>query len=383
MPHVVHVFTVPDSLVFLRGQVDFMKRRGYTISVVTSPGPDLDAFGARESVGAFSVEMPRRISPAADLRGVARLAALFRRLEPDIVHGHTPKGGLLAMLAARAAGVRARVYHMRGLPMETQRGAKRLLLAATERVSCANAKRVLCVSRSLRREALEAKLVAPEKVRVLASGSGNGVDAAGRFNPARVDHEQRRSTRLSLGIPENALVVGFVGRLVRDKGIGELAAAWRSLRDRFAAAHLLLVGRFEERDPVPDAVMSALERDPRVHLSGFRADTPLLYAAMDVVALPTYREGFPNVPLEAAAMSLPVVGTRATGCVDSIVDGVTGALVDVRDAEGLAAALTRYLASEELRRSHGAAGRARALREFAPERLWSELDEFYREVLAG
>jgi glycosyltransferase involved in cell wall biosynthesis len=382
MPHVVHVFTVPDSLVFLAGQVAFMRARGFEISIVTSPGAALDAFGESEKVRTYGLEMPRRITPLGDLAAVARLTKLLRRLRPDLVHGHTPKGGLLAMLAARAAGVGPRIYHMRGLPMQTQRGAKRALLATTERVSCSLAKGVLCVSPSLREEALRARLVSANKIQVLASGSGNGVDCEGRFDPARLPPDTRSAVRRELGIPEDALVLGFVGRLVRDKGVCELAEAWSQLRARFREAHLLVVGKFEDRDPVPEEARAALTGDPRVHVIGFRADTPPLYAAMDVVTLPTHREGFPNVPLEAASMGLPVVGTRATGCVDAVADGETGALVPVADANVLAHALERYLGSEELRRQHGRAGRSRVLRDFRPERIWTALEGVYRELLA-
>ena len=381
MRRVVHVLTVPESLVFLRGQVAFMRERGWDMTVVTSPGAALDAFGARHGVPVHGIEMPRRMSPVEDARSLARLTALLRRLRPDLVHSHTPKGGLLGTIAATMAGVRARIYHMRGLPLMTAAGAQRKILTATERTSCTLATRVLAVSHSLRDYAVEAKLCPASKIQVLGSGSGNGVDCEGRFAPERVPADAGARFREGLGIASAAPVIGFLGRLVRDKGILELAEAWERIRTDLRDAHLVLGGVFEERDAIPRETRERLERDPRVHVMGFVDDTPKFYAGIDVLALPTYREGFPNVPLEAASMRVPVVATRVTGCVDAVVDGTTGTLVPARDGGSLAEALATYLREPQLRQQHGLAARERVLREFRSERLWAALAEVYEELV--
>lgn len=382
MRRLLHVTTVPMSLVFLRGQVGYMRARGFEVSAVSSPGAELGAFAEREGVPVTAVEMPRHVTPVRDACAVARLWRLMRELRPDLVHAHTPKGGLLGMIAATLAGVPVRVYHMRGLPMMTAVGLRRRLLSVTERVACRLAHRVLCVSHSVREVAIAEGLCAPEKISVLLGGSGNGVDAAGRFDPACLPPDACAVTRRRFGIPGDAVVVGFVGRLVRDKGILELAAAWRGLRARHPDARLLLVGPFEPQDPVPPDVEAALRADPRVHLAGMDWDTPPLYAAMDVVVLPTYREGFPNVPLEAAAMALPVVATRIPGCADAVADGLTGTLVPPRDAAALEAAIETYLVDAEARRKHGGSGRERVLREFRQEAIWEALHGEYERLLA-
>jgi lipopolysaccharide/colanic/teichoic acid biosynthesis glycosyltransferase len=249
----------------------------------------------------------------------------------------------------------------------------------TEWLSCALAHRVFAVSHSMRRVALDEGLCGAEKIAVLAGGSGNGVDATRRFvpQPAHV----RREARARLGIPEAALVIGFVGRIVRDKGVVELAVAWNALRDADPRLRLLLVGRFDTEDAIPGHVLDALRADPRVHLAGVDPETPPLYAAMDVVALPTYREGFPNVALEAAAMELPIVATSVTGCVDAVVDGTTGILVPTGDAAALERALRRYLVDPALCRSHGAAARARVLASFRRETIWNALAAEYVSLL--
>jgi glycosyltransferase involved in cell wall biosynthesis len=375
MTRLVHVTTVPDSLIFLRGQVGYMKGLGYDVSVVSSPGEGLELFGEEEGVRTFGLPMPRRITPGEDLKTVARMTRLFRELRPDIVHAHTPKGGLLGMMAAAAARVPVRIYQMRGLPMMTAKGWRRRLLKATERTACALAHRVICQSHSMREVALAEGLVSEARSQVILGGS-NGVDAAHRFNPNRFDAKARREIRTELGLDQDAIVVGFVGRLVRDKGICELADAWTALAD-VPGIQLLLVGPFEPQDPVPTEVRQRLERDPRARLVGFTSDPPRMYAAMDVVTLPTYREGFPNVPLEAAAMGLPVVATEVPGCTDAIVAGETGTLATARDAQALEAALRTYLGDASLRRRHGEAGRARALSKFQPERLWEATQQLY------
>ncbi|MDP3275074.1 MAG: glycosyltransferase family 4 protein [Deltaproteobacteria bacterium] len=383
MAKIVHVMTVPESLVFLRGQVAFMREHGHELSVITSPGEGLGAFAAREKVPAYALAMPRKITPLMDLHSVASLTALLRRLRPDIVHAHTPKGGLLGMLAASAAGISARIYHQRGLPMETAQGLKRALLASTERVSCGLAHTVIAVSPSLRSLVISQGLCREDKLRVLAGGSGNGVDAAGRFAPKTVGLHARALIREELNIAHDAPVVGFIGRLVRDKGVCELAQAWATVREACPDAVLLVVGPYEPRDPVPAAIRAQLESDPRVRMTGHRKDIPQLHAAMDVLALPTYREGFPNVLLEAGAMERPVVSTRVTGCIDAVRDGVTGLLVPARDSAALADALTRYLQDPALRSEHGLAARAHVLEHFASERIWAALEATYREVLAA
>ena len=373
---------MPVSLRFLDGQIAHMRRLGLDVAAVSSGGPELEAFGSAHGIDTHAVDMPRRITPLADVAALRTLVRVLRRVRPTIVHSHTPKGGLLGMIAAAIARVPVRIYHMRGLPLMEATGAKRVLLTLSERTSCALAHRVFCVSHSIRDVAIERGICPPGKIVVLAGGSGQGVDATGRFDPARhPDARDRR--RAALGIPADAFVVGFIGRIVRDKGVIELEQAWRLLRERVPRARLLLVGPIEPQDPVPPDVLARLRADERVVMPGVDYDTPALYAAMDVVALPSYREGFPNVPLEAAAMERPVVASRVPGCTDAVVDGETGRLVPVRDAAALAAAILEYAADPALRERHGRNARARVLRDFRRERIWDAVAAEYRRLLAA
>jgi glycosyltransferase involved in cell wall biosynthesis len=376
----VHITTVAASFRFLRGQVAFMQEKGFEVHAVSAPGPEMEALAVSDQAEVHSVEMERRITPIRDLIALLQLVTLLRRIRPHIVHAHTPKGGLLGMLAAWLTRTPVRVYHIRGLPFMTAGGLRRSLLKWTERVSCALSHQVLSVSHSIRRVAVEERLCGEETIEVLLGGSGNGVDALVRFNPDCVA-ETREELRHSHDISEDAIVLGFVGRIVRDKGVMELAGAWNRLREEFPQLVLVLVGPFEPQDAIPDETRDLLGRDSRVRSLGYVADTAPLYKMMDIVVLPTYREGFPNVLLEAGAMRLPVVATRIPGCVDAVVDGISGLLVEPRSIDELADAIRRYLQNAELRISHGVASRERILREFDQKALWEALYGVYQRLL--
>ena len=324
--------------------------------------------------------MQRKISPLSDLLSLFRLCRLLLRIRPALVHTHTPKAGLLGMIAGRLAGVPVRIYTINGLVWATHTGWSRRLLSATERLSCRLATDVLTVSESLRRTVIEQGICPETKVRVLGWGGSHGVDLC-RFDPA-ANVARGEDVRKRLGIPADAIVLIFIGRFVREKGIEELAHAWRGLRDEFPHARLLLCGWAEERDPVRAGVMAGLRECPRVVFSrGSPVEMPALYAAGYVCVLPSWREGLPNVALESAAMKLPIVATRISGCVDAIHDGVTGLLVEPRDAESLASGLRTVLKDAVMRRQMGENARRFVSERFSEESVSGRLATEYRTLL--
>ncbi len=378
----VHVTTVPQSLRFVAGQAAYMRTKGFDSHAVSSPGASLTQFATEEWITVHPVSMARRITPLRDLVALFQLWRLFRSLRPHIVHAHTPKGGLLGMLAARFAGVPVRIYHMHGLPFMTATGLTRRILMATEAVSCRMASQVLCVSRSLRSMAVDLRLSPPANIHVLLQGSCNGIDAETEFNPDRLHPSVRDDTRHRYGIPVDATVIGFVGRLVRAKGLVELNDAWGMLRNEHPDLHLLLIGPEEPGDPPPPGLFERLRADPRVHFTGENWETPPLYSTMDILVLPTHREGFPLVLMEAAAMGLPIVATRVTGCLDAVQNGITGTLVSAYDGEALAAGLQLYVRDPALRRRHGTAARAWMLRDFSGKAMREAIYHKYVSWLA-
>jgi glycosyltransferase involved in cell wall biosynthesis len=380
-PRVLHVTTVPVTLPFLAGHVAHAKSKGFEVHALSSPGEALDEFARDMRIDVHPALMPRRITPLVDLAAVWRIVRVIRQVRPTIVDAHTPKGGLLAMMAAGLCRVPVRIYHQHGLPLMTATGLKRRILRATERTACRLAHQVICVSESIREVLIAEGLCPPEKIKVLEHGSIDGVEADRTFNPARISTESARLVRARYQIPEGAPVMGFVGRIVRDKGLIELAQSWRVLREECPSLHLLVVGPFESQDPIPAEVEATLRSDLRVHLAGMVHDMPSIYRTLDLLVLPTYREGFPASLLEAAAMELPVIATQIPGCVDAVRDGETGLLVPVRDAEALTAAVRMYLGDPTLRRQHGANGRRRARRDFAPEMMREALFQEYLRLL--
>ncbi len=366
---------------FFRGQLSFLRNNGYDVSVVSSPGLLLDKIAESEKISCYPVPMERDISPGEDIFSLYKLLLLFRKIRPTIVHAHFPKGGILGVCAARMAQVPIIVYGMRGLRFLTSTGIKRKILWLAEWLSCRLADHIVCVSGSSRSQAIQEGFCQPDKIHTLGSGSGNGVNAATRFNPEILPSDTRLATRKLYHLPREALVVGYVGRVVRDKGIIELEEAWQILRQEFPQLYLLMAGGLEDHDPVPPDVIRRLQEDNRVRLVGWVKDSVPVYMAMDILVLPSYREGFPNTPLEAASMMLPVVASNIDGCNEAVVDGETGFLAPVHNAKGLAASIRRLLIAPELRREMGLAGRRRVLEQFQPEKVWEQLASLYESFL--
>ena len=379
-PLLVHVAAVARSFYYAAqlGQMRYMKDNGFRVMVVANPDEVLRRFAREAGINALGISMKRAISPLRDLLAIWSIYWRLRKLKPQIVHAHTPKGGLVGMIGAFLAGVRIRVYHVHGLPHLTARGVSRRLLMSAEYVSCSLAHRVYFVSPSIRGIALESGLCAQRKARMLCHGSINGVDARLRFNP---DNYNRAEILREMRIPAEAQVIGFIGRIVNDKGVRELMQAWEELRDENRNLYLLIAGPMEDRDAIPADVKAKMLGDERVRYLGEVDDTAPLYKAMDVLAFPTYREGLPLVPLEASAMEVPVVATEIPGCVDAVVDSVTGVIVPAGNAPALKIAVESYLRDPILRRKHGENGRKRALSDFCPDDIWEAQRAEYIDMM--
>jgi glycosyltransferase involved in cell wall biosynthesis len=368
------------SWVFFIGTFQILRDAGYEPILVSSPGEQLQRIGRDARVRYAPIPVRREISPLHDLLSLWRYYRLIQKVRPTLTDVGTPKAGLLGGVAAWVSGVPCRIYTLFGLRLETTTGLKRILLSITERIACACAHRVICVSPSLRQRAIDLKLVSADKTVVLGSGSVRGIDVK-RFSPDVIQAAQKEELAQRLGISADAPVIGFVGRLTRDKGIRELLTAFSQLRVKWPALRLLLVGDLEDGDPLEAIVWQQMETDSGIVRVGFVTDTTPYYALMDVLALPTYREGLGYVPLEAQACGIPVVTTSATGAVDSVVDGVTGFQVPVGNCEALADRIDQLLSDPELRSRMGQRGRERVVREFRYEVVGRALIEEYDRLL--
>jgi glycosyltransferase involved in cell wall biosynthesis len=374
-PHIVVGITSPQTCLVLGGRLRTLREAGFRVTLVSSPGALLTRTAAQEGVESIAIPMCRGMTPVADLWSLLRLCRLIYRLKPDMTEFSTPKAGLLGSLAAMLCGVPSRVYLLRGLRLETSTGLKRRILLAAERVASACSHAVLCNSESLRNQALALRVAPESKLCLLGSGSSNGVDVE-RFSPGP------GILRARLGLPPNAPVVGFVGRLTRDKGLPELVEAFDAILAARPQAHLLLVGWFDaSEDALGRALRSRIKKHPRIHMTGYVADTAPYYRAMDVMVLPTWREGFPNVVLEAAASGIPVVTTLCTGSRDAVVPEVTGLLIPPGYPVAIREAVLQLLGNPQRCYRMGKAARAWVLENYVNGRVLGLTVRCYKSLL--
>ena len=351
-PHILVGVTSAQTCLVLRGRVRVLRDAGFRVSLLSAPGELLEETGRTEQVDAFAIPMERGISPVRDAVAFIRIWRLLRRLKPDIVEFSTPKAGLLGIVAARMCGIPARIYFLRGLKLETSRGYLRMLLLWAERVASGCADLVVCNSRSLRERALSLGIAPASKLVLLGEGSSNGVNLT-RFAPGDT------SVRRQLGIPHDAPVVGFSGRLTADKGLPELLEAFAVILRSVPDAYLLLVGWFDAaEDALECSVRERIEGHPRIVCTGFVEDAAPYYRAMDLLVLPSWREGFPNVVLEAAATGVPVIATHCTGSCDAVIPEVTGLLVPIGSPQAISEAVLSLLGDPDRCKRMSAAARA-------------------------
>ncbi len=382
-PSIVVGVTHPQTCLILGPRLRALREAGFCVTLVCSPGELFDQAAAAADVDAVPIPMKRGIAPLRDFVSLLRLCRLLRRLRPDIVEFSTPKAGLLGTIAAALCGVRRRVYLLRGLKLEGARGLKRRMLLAFERLACRCAHVVLSNSASLRAEALALRLAPEGKLHVLGSGSSIGVDIV-RFSPrpANGPADGLTDVRERLAIPAGAPVIGFVGRLTRDKGLPELIESFEAIACAEPEARLLLVGWFDAaEDALTAGLRARIESHPRIHCAGFVADAAPFYRAMDLMVLPTWREGFPNAVLEAQATGIPVVTTLSTGSRDSVVPEVTGLLIPPGCPEAITEAVLKLLRSPERRRQMGLAAREWVREHYSERHVLGLTVAFYRDLV--
>ncbi|MFC4222719.1 glycosyltransferase family 4 protein [Lysinibacter cavernae] len=370
----------------MRGFPQYLVSRGWDVHLVSSPGSQLDALRGLDGITVHPLEMAREPSLAADLRGLFAWRSLIQEVRPDVVSAGTPKAGLLGMLAAASLRQPRRIYTLRGLRLEGTSGAKRLILSAVERLTMWASTDIIAVSPSLRSAVLERGLTRAAKIRVLGRGSSNGVDTE-RFRPDLLDAERRDALRQELGLDGSTPVIGFVGRLNAGKGLEFFAEACQLLVAQGHRFQVLVVGGID--DEASRDIAASFPRDSFSPtgtgpvFTGQVSDTAPYYQVMDILCLPTLREGFPNVVLEAGASGLPVVTTNATGAVDSVVDGETGLIADVASSESLAQKLGQLLEDQAACRALGLAATHQVSKHYSNALVWSILQDSFENGTEG
>lgn len=367
-PRIVLAVTSAQSLKLMTGFPQHLVESGWDVHVVAGSRPSTPL---PAGVSFHELPMVREPSPFRDLASLWWWVSLLLRLRPRLVVAGTPKAGLLGMLASFLTRVPGRVYLLRGLRLETLSGPKRRALWVMEWISARAATKVQSVSHSLRQEFIVNRLCAPARIVVLGGGSSNGVEIIEASALPEVDVE-------NVGLKRNVPVIGYVGRLTKDKGLSTLLSAVRKLKQDGIEIQVLLVGPEEPAGSLAEALSeSGLARDG-VCWAGAVPDARPYYRIMDLLCLPTRREGFPNVVLEAAVQGVPAFVSDATGAVDSVVDGETGWLFRVADSEDLAERLLPVLRDPGCRARAGTAARQRVVDEFDRTIVWAQTDKFFR-----
>lgn len=377
-PRLLRITTVPVSLqLLLKGQFRFMEEHGFEVLTASADGPGV-AGVRQEGVRHVVIPFTRKITPFRDFVCLIKLTRLIRRFRPDIVHTHTPKAGLLGMMAAWACRVRVRMHTVAGLPMMEANGFKRFLLTQAEKMTYRCATAVYPNSHSLM-EFLKKELRVSANLKIIGKGSTNGIDPH-FFQRTEELLENAKMIRARLGIGPQEVVFSFVGRLVKEKGIVELVIAFRKLAEEFPI-RLLLVGDFEDdRDPLPEDVKIFLRSDDRVILAGFQSDVRPWFLASDVFAFPSYREGFPNVVMQAACLGIPCIVSDINGC-NEIIHSDSGILIPAKDPSLLYGAMKALCLSPDLREKYSWKAREYIVTNFAQQTVWQGLLHEYKMAI--
>lgn len=345
----IRITTVPISLFsLLRGQLRFMNQY-YSVIGVSSEG-ELRAIAERnEDVEIIPIEMTRTISPLKDLMSVWKLYMLFRKEKPFIVHTHTPKAGTVGMLAAKLASVPHRLHTIAGLPLLEAKGNKRRLLDVVEKITYACATKVFPNSKGLYNIILQNNYTTAKKLKVIGNGSSNGIDTS--YFSVGLYSEKKQKLRENLGFQKDDFVFIFVGRLVKDKGINELVEAFCMLDNskKVYGIKLLLVGSYEtELDPLLTDTLEQINNNLHIKSVGFQKDVRPFFAIANALVFPSYREGFPNVVMQAGAMGLPSIVSDINGCNEIIIEDENGIIIPSKNTEALHLAMKRFVEDKRL-----------------------------------
>ncbi len=382
---IIRISTVPISLnVFCKGLLQELSN-DYEVVAVSSPGADLEEIEIREKVRTIAVPMRRHISPLHDLISLWQLFWLFRKEKPDMVHSITPKAGLLSMIAAKLAGVPIRLHTFTGLIWPTARGLKRKILVATDKLLCICATHLNPEGQGVAHD-LQTHIT-HKPLTVLGHGNVRGIDFDHYTSTPDIERAAQQC-RADLGIPADAFVFLFVGRIVRDKGIVELLEAFKKLTENYApkshtfsSISLLLVGDEEEHlDPLPTSTQQLINTLPNVYRLPFQTDVRPFYATAQALVFPSYREGFPNVVLEAGAFALPSIVTDINGSREIITNGDNGLIIPPQNIEALTKAMQTLLHTPHLK-SMGEAAYHNVQQHFSKARVWQQLKDYYQHLL--
>ncbi|AQQ71502.1 N,N'-diacetylbacillosaminyl-diphospho-undecaprenol alpha-1,3-N-acetylgalactosaminyltransferase [Limihaloglobus sulfuriphilus] len=376
------ISTIPTTIkAFFGDQLAFLTENGFDITIITSSQVSAQDYGRplTDNIKLRTVKMSRTISPLADFKAFREVLHIIREGDFDIVQYVTPKASLLGSLASLWAKVPVRLYLMWGLYYVTQTGFKQFMFKTIERIVCKCSTAIAPDSKGNVRFAVNEGLCKSDKIGVVGHGSANGVDTD-KFDPERLA-EAGKEIRRELNIPDDAKVFGCIAATVGDKGVNELIEAFDIISKEYPDAYLLYIGQTTEKDPVKDSTLTTMDSHPRIIHLGWQTEPEKYLAAMDFFVLPTYREGFGVVNIEASAMGLPVISTDVPGPQESIVNGETGILVPAREVSPLVSAMKDLLERPLYVKKLGFAGRKRVQEFYEQKKLWNLIIEHKLSLL--
>ncbi|MFV0189025.1 glycosyltransferase family 4 protein [Empedobacter falsenii] len=374
----IRISTVPESLsILLKGQLRFLLQY-FEVIGLSSKGKSLKEVKEREGVSTFAINMKREISPFNDLVSLIRLYIQFKKEKPTIVHSITPKAGLLSMLAGKMAGVPIRMHTFTGLIFPTRTGKMQKLLIKMDQLLCWAATNIYPEGNGVKNDLIQFNITS-KPLNVLANGNVNGIDLE-YFSKIQISSEKQTQLKQDLGIKDNDFVFVFVGRLVGDKGINELIEAFSTLR--IENTKLLLVGSFEyELDPLKEETIKEISTNPNIVSIGFQKDVRPFFAISDALVFPSYREGFPNVVMQAGAMELPSIVSDINGCNEIIVEGENGTIIPVKSTEAVLKAMQRLLEEKEYYNQLKENARRMIQSRYEQQVVWNALLEEYNSLI--
>lgn len=377
---IIRITTVSESMrTLLKGQLLFMSDF-YNVVAISSDSKYFDKMLEEQGgIRGIRLEMTREITPFKDLVALYKLVILLRREKPLIVHTHTPKAGVLGMLAAWIAKVPNRIHTVAGLPLLVTTGVKRRVLNLVERITYSCSTRVLPNSYNLKKIIIQEKLAAASKVSVLCNGSSNGIQTS-YFNREALQ-ETSFKIKSELCINCDSFVFVFVGRLVKDKGINELVNAFERLYKINQTITLLLVGPYEEKlDPLAPQTLKAIKSHNAIKHVGYQNDVRPYFKAADALVFPSYREGFPNVVMQAGAMELPSIVTDINGCNEIIIDNTNGVIIPPQDADALFSAMKKFIDNPEVASRMAKKSRPLIQSRYEQQDVWNAILEMYKSL---
>ena len=371
---ILRISTVPISLeTFLKGQLRMLNQH-YEIIGVSSPGEALDKVHQREGIRVIPLPMERRISLIKDFISLIRMIFLLIKERPDMIHSITPKAGLISMLAGWITRVPVRMHTFTGLVFPTATGFKQKILIMMDRLTCACATHINPEGNGVKNDLIKYRITS-KPLHIIANGNISGIDLA---------HYQRTTEVISkaqLYRDEHGFTFCFVGRMVREKGINELVSAFVKLHQKYAYIRLILVGPFErELDPVDKSIEEQILHHPAIVFMDFQKDIRPFMAASDALVFPSYREGFPNVVIQAGAMEIPSIVTNINGCNEIIIPGENGVIIEPRNEEQLYQAMETFITHQEKVKEMAANSRKLVADRYDQKIVWNALLEEYKNL---